>query len=478
MPSPEWMRLGFLVLVIAALPAAAAEKFQDRIQEHTTRLTIPGVAYVVIQDGRVVERVAQGLDSRAPLRFASVTKAFTAVLLMRAVEAKKISLDDSVSKWLPDFADRPEIKVRHLAAHVSEGTPGTEYVYGSSRFARLGEILAKVWGTPDYEAALRREVIEPAGLSWYDSPDLGAHAALVSTVEDVGKFAIALQSHKLISKKSIDAMTTPFTSVSGKTLPVGVGFFSQDIGGERIVWSFGQDDPDYGSALLLMIPKRKLALVMLANSDELSNPFRLLMGNIRFSPFATAFLDSYTPDLGASISRRDRETTDMLVSLASEQAPLAIKGFTALAARDASVGPDDFALHFIAGVLASELPRAYCEQLDEAVVGAHPHNRWALLMSGGLNAQLGRPARAIGRYESLLALTNQEPDGLWTLFRAWAYAGSAAVVKDSDTVRARQYVEQGLATGVTGGTRDGLLQMQKDFGLAKPASDTATEIAR
>jgi len=138
-----------------------------------------------------------------------------------------------------------------------------------------------------------------------------------------------------------------------------------------------------------------------------------------------------------------------------------------LAARDASVSPDDFALHFIAGVMASQMPREFCEKLDQAVTGAHPKNRWALLMSGGINTQLGKGDLALERYATLLSLPNQEPDGMWNLFRAWANAGSAAVVKDSDPVRARKFVEGGLATGVTGGTRDGLLQMQKELAAAQ-----------
>jgi hypothetical protein len=60
---------------------------------------------------------------------------------------------------------------------------------------------------------------------------------------------------------------------------------------------------------------------------------------------------------------------------------------------------------------------------------------------------------------------------LWRLFQAWAYTGSAAAVKDVDPERARDYIEAGLATGVTGGTREGLLQMQQE--LAKPPSSPA-----
>jgi hypothetical protein len=153
----------------------------------------------------------------------------------------------------------------------------------------------------------------------------------------------------------------------------------------------------------------------------------------------------------------------MLIALASDQGAGAAESFTTLASGDSSVGADDFALHFLAAIMAAHLPRAYCEKLDQAVVGGHPHNRWALLMSGGINTQLGHAQVALARYETLLTLPNQEPDGLWTLIRAWGYTGAAAVVKDSDPPRARKYVEDGLATGVTGGTRGGLLEMQKEL---------------
>jgi CubicO group peptidase (beta-lactamase class C family) len=454
----------------AAAPAAiepARAGFEDATRRLAAELTIPGIAYAVIHDGKVARTGAiqtsegPGITPLTPLRFASVTKAFTAVLLMRAVENGRISLDDRVGRWLPEFRDRPEITVHQLAAHVSEGIPGTEYVYGTQRYARLGEILRQAHGAASFEAALRREVIEPAGLAWHDSPDLGAHAALVSSVAEVAKFALALQTHELIGEKSFDRMTTPFRSPGGAVMPVGVGFFSQQVGGERVVWSFGQDDPDHSSALLLMVPARKLALVMLANTDELSNPFRLMMGNLRNSPFATAFLDHYAPDLARDITPRDRDISNMLAALASDRAPSAIDAFSRLAARDASVTGDDFALHFLAGVLAERLPRDFCEKLDDAVLAAHPRNRWALLMSGGINSQLGKSTRALTRYETLLALPNQEPDGLWRLFQAWAYTGSAAAVKSSDPARARGYVDAGLATGVTGGTRDSLLQMRE-----------------
>ena len=94
-------------------------------------------------------------------------------------------------------------------------------------------------------------------------------------------------------------------------------------------------------------------------------------------------------------------------------------------------------------------------------MAAHPANRWVLLMSGGLNDALGHKDAAAERYKTILALPNQEKDGLATLFRAWSYGGLARLSQASDRLRALKYVEKGLETGVTGGTRDELLALRK-----------------
>lgn len=75
---------------------------------------------------------------------------------------------------------------------------------------------------------------------------------------------------------------------------------------------------------------------------------------------------------------------------------------------------------------------------------------------------LGHKEIATRRFDAILALQNQEADGLATLFRAWSYAGLARIHLSSDPKRALRYAEQGLATGVTGGSRDDLLALQKN----------------
>lgn len=451
----------------AVAGSAQDEKFSASVQSLTRDLTIPGVAFAVVRDGKVVSTGALNastdgpqLTLETPLRWASVTKTLTAVALMRAVDRGELSLDDSVAKWLPDFAVRPQITVRQLAAHVSEGTPGTEFVYATQRYAKLAPILEKATKT-GFEELLRKEIVSPLHMNWYDSPDLGAHAGLVSTVKDMTSFVQALQRNTLVSQKRFDEMTAPYRLPAGAA-PVGVGFFAQQIGGARVVWSFGQDDPDHSSALLLMLPRQKIALVMLANTDELSNPFRLLMGDVRYSPFATAFLDAYAPDVAKGITERERAAQAALIGVWNQDHERATQQFRRFAALGAPRA-DDLVPHFIATMVGDAESREFNERLDRAVMAAHPGNRWALLMSGGLNERLEHLETAAAQYQTLIALPNQEQDGLAKLFQAWSYAGLARVASVNDRKLALKYVEQGLATGVTGGTREDLVRLQKSL---------------
>jgi len=60
------------------------------------------------------------LTSEDRFRIASVTKAFTAAVVMELVEERALSLDDSVEHWAPGLlAEGDSITVRYLLAHTS-----------------------------------------------------------------------------------------------------------------------------------------------------------------------------------------------------------------------------------------------------------------------------------------------------------------------------------------------------------------------
>ena len=170
-----------------AAPGAAPEKqFAASLQTLSRALTIPGVAFAVIRDGEVVSlgQVNANPDAAAltldtPLRFASVTKALTAVALMRAVDRGALSLDGSAAQWLPEFADRPQITVRQLAV-TSGNAPSIlgQMLFGSGneRYLRSLGYVRPVKGAATH-SVVAGSLLLTAGLLWVAAPVLDAFGA-------------------------------------------------------------------------------------------------------------------------------------------------------------------------------------------------------------------------------------------------------------------------------------------------------------
>jgi CubicO group peptidase (beta-lactamase class C family) len=183
----------------AALPEV------DRLfQKYAADRKIPGMVWGVVFDGRLSHVKSAGVRERATnspitpstvFRIASMTKSFTALAILKLRDEGKLSLEDPVSKWLPEFArmelptrDTPPLLIRQLMSHsagfpednpwgdqqlaatdaqLSEWLrigipfstpPGTRYEYSNYGFALLGRIVTKASGVP-YERYLRAEIL-------------------------------------------------------------------------------------------------------------------------------------------------------------------------------------------------------------------------------------------------------------------------------------------------------------------------------
>lgn len=69
---------------------------------------------------------------------------------------------------------------------------GEQYIYSGNRYSLLQEIIEQAGGAP-FEELLRERIIEPASMQWHDSPRMGSSWGLVSTVEDLSRFAQTIQ---------------------------------------------------------------------------------------------------------------------------------------------------------------------------------------------------------------------------------------------------------------------------------------------
>ncbi len=178
----------------------------DRIfQEYARARKIPGMVWGLVIDGRMAHFGASGVRNRSTndlpgehtvFRIASMTKSFTALAILKLRDEGKLSLEDPVSKWLPEFArmelptrDSAPLRIRHILSHsagfpednpwgdqqlsatddqltswLRQGIPfstppGTRYEYSNYAFGLLGRIVTKASGM-DYERYVRTAILE------------------------------------------------------------------------------------------------------------------------------------------------------------------------------------------------------------------------------------------------------------------------------------------------------------------------------
>ena len=318
-----------------ALSAAQITAFARQLDSLRTELRIPGLAAALFRGDSLVWAEGFGygnLEARekttpqTTFRIASLTKTLTSTLVMQLVEAGKLDLDAPISRFGLDLG-HPGIAVKHLLTHTAQGEPGTHFQYNGYLFGRLGPVVEKAAGQPFYQL-LFEQILLPLRMTstapdvpLYDyftygnarpeaaahftqafsrlarpyaltdsgavapgryNNEFGAFGGLVSSVGDVGKYALAVDRHQFVSAATQERIFTPNRTKNGEPTPYGLGWFTQTYQGTSWVWHFGQASCE--SALLVKVPARRLTLVVLANTDKLSQPFPLGDGDLLASP--------------------------------------------------------------------------------------------------------------------------------------------------------------------------------------------------
>jgi CubicO group peptidase (beta-lactamase class C family) len=240
---------------------------------------------LVMKQNKVLLEKGYGLADRewniantaeTKFRIGSVTKQFTAACILQLIEAGKLSLDDKLSKFYPDFPKGDSVSIHMLLNHTSgiasytDGndfmkvatqslpkdsmiaffknkpynfSPGTKFAYNNSGYFLLGCIIEKVSGLTytdylqknifdklemknsgvdklDSVLALRARGYSREGKKTvnadYISMDWPFSAGvLFSTVDDLYKWDRALYGTKILSKASLQKMFTPGKSNYG-----------------------------------------------------------------------------------------------------------------------------------------------------------------------------------------------------------------------------------------------------------------------
>ncbi|MFO1498645.1 MAG: serine hydrolase domain-containing protein [Verrucomicrobiota bacterium] len=352
------MKVTFPVLLAAFLSASIwagevnreaarpdTQTFDREVKESAEQLRLPGLSLAVVQDGTLLHRVRLGfsdLDSRRPVAdgdlfwLASVTKTFSAVMLMQYEQEGRLSLEDPLIEYpftsvgfYPQRIDGT-VRLKHVLSHTSEGIPGTAFVYNGARYNFIYGVFQEMSGLKypqAYTHELDVRIVRPLGLeatlAGYPNTNQNSLRArvvtpyvfdsakqqfvvnrsamnpgtaypgtgLLSCIKDLAAYGTALDNDRLLTRSSYGRMTSPFELNDGRLSAYGFGWFTTDFAGVRLHWAYGLGDSD--SAILVRVPSRKLNFILLCNSTFATEPSYLGGGNPVTSPFIVAFLKHF-----------------------------------------------------------------------------------------------------------------------------------------------------------------------------------------
>lgn len=288
------------------------------------------------------------MTGNTPIRIASLTKSVFSTIFMLLKEEGKIDLNWKIKDHYPDYLgsctrilgyfneempeysfllnqyqpERDDILLKHHLSHTAESIPGTKYKYNGFLFGMLSDVVETAthikfdtWVDSLVIKRLnlkhsassqlddsKKLVIDKIALPYkidssgnferteFPDPELNAGAGLVFSAYDLLLFDKAIDNNKIISKESKEKMLKPFEFADKSISPYGYGWFIQKYNGNTLVWHYGLQ-PNAYSGLYLKVLEKDLTLVILANSQNLSEPFDLEKGNVLSSEFAKSFLE-------------------------------------------------------------------------------------------------------------------------------------------------------------------------------------------
>ncbi|OHB85660.1 MAG: hypothetical protein A2Z38_10040 [Planctomycetes bacterium RBG_19FT_COMBO_48_8] len=333
--------MGVVILCTIPSDSSAADVIEDRIDNlvvQTVKSDSPGCAIIVIDDGKIVFKRGYGIanmDTGLPIttttafNIESVTKQFTAACIALLVEKGEISLDDDISKYLPEMpAYECPIKIRHLIHHTSgirdfailsflkgiplddpcseqelldligrqkqlNFRPGDVKRYSNSGYFLLGVIVKRVTGMSVGEYA-EKHIFAPLGMTHtsyhYDPVRTAGNLAVPHFSDGEGKYHakhVALDAndfgyggiHTTVEDLYLWDQNFFRNKISGEnfnTLMLTRGITNN---GDTLTYAFGLEIRDYmglstvshggGSpgynAVILRFPERKFSVICLAN---------------------------------------------------------------------------------------------------------------------------------------------------------------------------------------------------------------------
>jgi CubicO group peptidase (beta-lactamase class C family) len=309
----------------------------DRLLKEQLSIESPGGTVVVAKDGAILYKKAFGkanleldVDMKPDnlFRIGSITKQFTASAILRLAEEGKLSLSDTITRFIKDYPLHGyAITIEHLLTHTSgiknytglgkfdmlvkrrditpkelvdffknepmDFPPGTDYRYSNSGYILLGYIVELVSGKP-YAEYIRETFFDPLGMkhSFYDNASLiipgrvsgyqkrnghfensdylsmtlpYAAGSILSTVDDLLTWHVALMNNKVLTAETLTKAHTSYKLADGRLTGYGFGWELGNIQGSPTFKHSGRINGFLTFAVYL--PAEKIFVAIFSNCD-------------------------------------------------------------------------------------------------------------------------------------------------------------------------------------------------------------------
>jgi CubicO group peptidase (beta-lactamase class C family) len=341
----------YFVLLFLVAPAIAAWAQQessltpeqragiDDIANRVLQATgVPSASLAVVQDGKLAYVHAYGdarLQPATPATpqmvysIGSISKQFTAAAVLMLQEQGKLSLDDKVSKWLPQLTRAGDISLRQLLSMTAgyqdfapqdymvpewlkpitaqqiadrwvgkplDFEPGTKWQYSNTNYVIAGMIVEKVAGKPLFDL-LRERVFTPLHMNSVLNTDAGklpagapqgyfryalgplrpsehegpgwmfAAGELAMTPSDLAAWDISLMQQSVLKPASYLAMETETVLKNGMGTSYGLGMLVRSTRSHRTLEHSGEVSGFVAENIVL--PDDKFAVAVLTNQDAI-----------------------------------------------------------------------------------------------------------------------------------------------------------------------------------------------------------------
>ena len=310
----------------------------DQLLNEKFKSNTSGATVLITQKGKTIYRKAFGLANlelgikmkpENVFEIGSMTKQFTAVSILMLVEQGKISLQDEITKFIPDYPTHGQkITVHHLLNHTSgiksytkirklfkvarndmkplelikffrnepvDFNPGEKYKYNNSGYIVLGYIIEKISGLSYAEYiqqnifdklnmtnstyANHRKLIKNRASGYHDRKGYQnamfisytlpyAAGALMSTIDDMNLWQQALTKNTLLKKETLQKAYRNYTLNNGEKINYGYGWNIKTINSEI---SYEHGGSIFGfKSMGIYIPSKDIYVVTLTNCDCIS----------------------------------------------------------------------------------------------------------------------------------------------------------------------------------------------------------------